>query len=263
MTVLDRFRLDGACAVVTAAGRGIGAAVAVALAEAGADVVVAARRRADLDQVASDVATQGRRAVVVATDLAEEEALTGLVTTASTEFGRLDVVVNNLGGTMPRALLDTTTGYLERAFHFNVGTAHALLRAAAPVMLAGRGGTVVNISSVAGQAPSRGFAAYGTAKAALTHYTRMAAADLAPRIRVNAVAVGTAATAALETVLADDDARRRLESVVPLRRIADPSEIAAAVLFLASPASSYVTGAVLGVDGGGHRSGLDLGLGDL
>ena len=151
---------------------------------------------------------------------------------------------------MPRPLLDTSPGYLERAFHFNVATAHALVRAATPVMLEGGGGAVVNISSTMGRAAGRGYLAYGTAKAALAHYTRLAARDLAPRIRVNAVAVGSTATSALELVLDSDELRTAMEEATPLKRIADPSEIAAAVLFLASPAASYVTGKVLEADGG-------------
>ncbi|MGO9455560.1 MAG: SDR family oxidoreductase [Acidimicrobiales bacterium] len=261
--ILDRFRLTDAVAVVTGAGRGIGAATAVALAEAGADVVVAARTEEQLREVADRVASAGRRAVVVAADLNDLEAVAALAATARDELGRLDVVVNNLGGAMPRPLLDTSTGYLERAFHFNVSTTHALVRAATPVMLEGGGGAVVNISSTMGRAAGRGYLAYGTVKAALAHYTRLAARDLAPRIRVNAVAVGSTATSALELVLDSDELRTAMEEATPMKRIADPSEIAAAVLFLASPAASYVTGKVLEADGGLEVPNLDMGLPDL
>jgi 7-alpha-hydroxysteroid dehydrogenase len=261
--ILDRFRLDDRAAIVTAAGRGIGAATAVALAEAGADVVVAARTESNLEEVAERVAAAGRRAVVVATDLNELDAVAGLADVAMAAFGRIDVVVNNLGGAMPRPLLDTSTGYLERAFHFNVATTHALTRAAAPHMLAGDGGSVVNISSLLGRVAGRGYLAYGTAKAALAHYTRLAAKDLAPRIRVNAVAVGSAATPSLDVVLQSEELRSTMERITPLRRIADPDEIAATVVFLASPAASYFTGKVLEADGGIDVPTLDLGLPDL
>jgi 7-alpha-hydroxysteroid dehydrogenase len=261
--ILDRFRLDDRVAVVTAAGRGIGAATAVALAEAGADVVLAARTEAQLREVADRVEAAGRRAVVVAADLNDLEAIAALATTAVEELGRLDVVVNNLGGAMPRPFLDTSPGYLERTFHFNVSTAHALVRAAVPRMLEGEGGTVVNISSTMGRAAGRGYLGYGTAKAALAHYTRLAARDLAPRIRVNAVAVGSTATSALELVLENDELRTAMEEATPLKRIADPSEIAATVLFLASPAASYVTGKVIEADGGLEVPNLDMGLPDL
>jgi len=261
--ILDRFRLDDHVAVVTGAGRGIGAATALALAEAGADVVLAARTEAQLSSVAEKVEAVGRRALVIAADLTDLDAVAALAETARSELGHLDVLVNNVGGTMPRPLLQTSPKFLEEAFHFNVSTAHALVRAAVPHMLEAGGGTVVNVSSVMGRTAGRGYLAYGTAKAALAHYTRLAAKDLAPRIRVNAVAVGSAATSALDVVLASEELRSAMEASTPLRRIADPEEIAASILFLASPASSFLTGKVIEPDGGLDTPNLDLGLPDL
>jgi len=261
--ILDKFLMTDRVAVVTGAGRGIGAATAVALAEAGADIVLAARTEEQLRAVAAQVTGTGRRAEVVVADLNDLDAVAALATAALEAFGRLDVVVNNVGGTMPRPLLDTSAGYLERAFHFNVATAHALVRAAVPHMLDVGGGSVVNISSVMGRTAGRGYLAYGTAKAAFNHYTRLAARDLAPRIRVNAVAVGSAATSALDIVLDDEGLRTAMEAATPLRRIGDPEEIAAAVLFLASPAGSYLTGKVIEADGGLDVPNLDMGLADL
>ncbi|HEY3144362.1 MAG TPA: SDR family NAD(P)-dependent oxidoreductase, partial [Acidimicrobiales bacterium] len=211
MGILDRFLLTDRVAIVTGAGRGIGAATAIALAEAGADVLISARTASQLDEVAEQIVARGRRAEVVPADLSDLDAVAGLADAAKSAFGRIDVVVNNVGGTMPRAFLDTTPGFLTRAFQFNVVTAHALTRAAAPSLLESAGGAVVNISSAAGRTSARGFVAYGTAKAALSHYTRMAARDLAPRVRVNAIAVGSIATSALEVVLTDDDLRTQME----------------------------------------------------
>src|SRR5262245_32603226 len=265
--IRDRFSVTDQVAVVTGAGRGIGAATAVALAEAGADVVVAARTEADLEKVAAQVEAAGRRAVVVPADLSDVDAVAGHVDTAREQRGRLDIVVNNVGGTIPNALLDTDVAYLEDAFHFNVSTAHALVRAATPVMLDGggaaRGGAVLNISSVLGRVSGRGYLAYGTAKAALAHYTRLAAQDLAPHIRVNAISVGSVMTSALEFVAADAAARTSMERATPLQRIGDPEEVAATALFLASRAGHYLTGKVLEVDGGLQQPNLDLGLPDL
>ena len=123
-------------------------------------------------------------------------------------------------------------------------------------------GAVVNISSVMGRVSGRGYLAYGTAKAALSHYTRLAARDLAPVVRVNAIAVGSVATSALDIVLNDDATRATMEATTPLRRIGDPDDIAATVLFLASDAGAYVTGKVIEADGGLDQPNLDLGIPD-
>lgn len=261
--ILDRFRCTDQVAVVTGAGRGIGAATAVALAEAGADVVLSSRTEAQLLAVAKQVEAAGRRAHVVPADLSDLDAVAALAPAAVEAFGRLDIVVDNLGGSMPRPFEHTSPRFLAEAFSFNVTTAHALNRAAVPLMLETGGGSIVGISSVMGRVSGRGFLAYGTAKAALAHYTKLAARDLSPRIRVNAIAVGSVATSALDIVLDDDDLRTTMESVTPLGRIGDPDDIAAAVLYLSSPAGSYVTGKVLEVDGGLEQPNLDLGFADL
>ena len=263
--ILDRFRVTDQVAIVTGSGRGIGAATAVALAEAGADVVLAARTEEQLRQVAAQVEATGRRAVVVVGDLSDVDVMGSLAQRARDQLGRLDIIVNNLGGTMPRPLLDTSPRFLEEAFHFNVGAGHALVRAAVPLMLEGDapGGAIVSVSSVMGHAGARGYLGYGTVKGALDQYTRLAAQDLAPRIRVNAVAVGSTATSALDIVLTNDELRIAMEEATPLRRIGDPQEIAAAIVFLASPAGSYITGRILEVDGGLQTANLDFGLPDL
>ena len=258
--ILDRFKVDGKVAVVTGAGRGIGAASALALAEAGADVVLSSRTADQLEHVARDVEAAGRRALVVPADLMDLDAVAGLADAAYDEFGRL--VVNNVGGTIPNALLDTDPAYLEEAFHFNVSTAHALTRAAVPQMLKNDGGAIVNISSVMGRVSGRGYLAYGTAKAALAHYTRLAALDLSPTIRVNAIAVGSVMTSALEFVASDEATMHEMTSKTPLGRVGEVEDISAAVVYLASPAGGFVTGKVLEVDGGLQVPNLDLKLPD-
>ncbi|HEY8482765.1 MAG TPA: SDR family oxidoreductase [Spirillospora sp.] len=261
--ILERFRIDGRVAVVTGAGRGIGAASAVALAQAGADVVISSRTEEQLRKVAEEIEAAGRRALVVPADLSRPDAAAEPAARAVDAFGRLDIVVNNVGGAMPAPFLDTSPRRLENAFQFNVSTAHALTRAAVPHLLESGAGSVVNISSVMGLLAGRGYLAYGTAKAALAHYTRLAAFDLAPRVRVNAIAVGSVATSALDVVMTNDALRTEMERRTPLGRVGDPEDIAAAVVYLASPASAYVTGTLLRVDGGIEAPNLDLGLDDL
>jgi 7-alpha-hydroxysteroid dehydrogenase len=262
--VTDAFRLDGKVAIITGAGRGIGASIARTYAGAGADVVLAARTKEQLDEVAADVRASGREAVVVPCDVNDNAALEELVTHATGELGRLDIVVNNAGGTMPRPFLDTSPGFLERSFHFNVTTAFVLSKAAAPHLLAADGGgAIVNISSAIGRLRDRGFVAYGTAKGALSHMTRLLAADLAPKVRVNGIAVGSIATSALEVVLDNPEIHDEMVRRTPLKRLGVPEDIALCALYLASPAAGFVTGKLFEVDGGLEEANLELGLPDL
>jgi 7-alpha-hydroxysteroid dehydrogenase len=238
--------------------------MAVAFAEAGADVVIAARTQPQLDEVASQIEATGRRAHVVVADLAHPDETAKLAAAAVEAFGKLDIVVNNVGGTMPNTLLNTSTKDLRDAFTFNVTTAHALTTAAVPLMLEhSGGGSIINITSTMGRVPGRGFAAYGTAKAALAHYTRLSALDLAPRIRVNAIAPGSILTSALDILASNDELRKPMEQATPMRRLGDPLDIAAAAVYLASPAASYLTGKVIEVDGGLIVPNLDLPIPDL
>lgn len=262
-TTLDRFLLTDRVALITGAGRGIGAAIALAFADAGADVVISARTKEQLENVAAQVTSRGRRALVVPADVNELAGLGDLVSAAVAEFGRLDILVNNAGGSPPKAFLETSARSFEKAIHFNVTTAFELTKQATPHLLESGAGSVINISSAAGRFASRGFSAYGTAKAALAHLTRELAADLAPRVRVNAIAVGSVATTALDVVLTDDALRTAMEQATPLRRLGQPEEIATTALWLASQAGAYVTGKIIEVDGGLQVSNLDMPLPDL
>lgn len=249
--ITDRFRLDDRVAIVTGAGQGIGRGIAIGLAEAGADVVLAARTKADLDAVAEEVERTGRRALVIPTDVMDPAALEALVDTAVQRFGRLDIVVNNAGGTMPRPAMDTDETFMATAFHFNATAPLLLTRLAARQMVdtVGRG-VVVNISSRSASMTQTSFVAYGAAKAALDRLTRNIAPELAPRVRVNAIDVGGVATRSLEIVLTDDSLREQFLANTPMHRPGEPEDIACAVLYLVSDASSWVTGKVFEIDGG-------------
>ena len=238
--ILDRFRLDDQVAVVTGAGRGLGAAMALAFAEAGADVVIASRTQSQLEEVAEQIKSVGRRAHVVVADLAHPEDTAKLAAEAIEAFGKLDIVVNNVGGTMPNTLLTTSTKDLRDAFTFNVATAHALTAAAVPLMLEhSGGGSIINITSTMGRdCPAAGSPRTAPPRPRSRTTPACAALDLCPRIRVNAIAPGSILTSALDVVASNDELRQPMEKVTPMRRLGDPEDIAAAAVYLASPAAS-------------------------
>jgi 7-alpha-hydroxysteroid dehydrogenase len=263
VSALDAFRLDGKVAVVTGGGRGIGASIAGTFADAGCDVAIASRTKEQLDEVATGIRRAGRKALVIPADVNDNDAVEQIAARAAEELGRIDIVVNNAGGSMPRPFLETSVAAFERAFHFNVTTAFVLTKAATPHLLATGAGAVINISSAMGRLSDRGYVAYGTAKAALAHMTRLLAADLAPKVRVNAIAVGSVATTALEVVLSNPELRDEMVSRTPLNRLGEPEDIALCALYLASRAGSFVTGKVFEVDGGIEFPNLELGLPNL
>jgi 7-alpha-hydroxysteroid dehydrogenase len=251
---LTRFRLDGKVAIVTGGSSGIGRAVAHALRDAGAKVVVAARTAARLDEVAESLRKGGSEALAVPTDMTVPSQIDALLEKTLAAYGGVDVVVNVAGGTPPTVALAVADADLAAAFQFNVTSAFHLARIAAPHLAKGGAGAIVNISSAMSHRVDSGFVAYGTAKAALDHMTRLLAHEWAPKVRVNAVSVGATRTEALSFVTAMPGVEEAMVARTPLGRLGEPEDIALAVLYLASPASAWVTGQVLAIDGGAPGS---------
>jgi 7-alpha-hydroxysteroid dehydrogenase len=238
--------------LVTGAGRGIGAAIARRFAAAGSAVALAARNQDQLEEVARAVDELGRAALAIPVDLSDPTAARSLVEETASHFGRLDVLVNNAGGAAPRPFLETTADDLIDAFRLNVAASFELTRRAVPHLLESDVASVINISSRMDRLVARGLLTYGTVKAAVTQMTRLLAAELAPRIRVNGIAPGVVATEAVEDAL-DGPTRAHILGVTPLHRLATVDDIAATALWLVSPDASYITGKIIELDGGAER----------
>jgi 7-alpha-hydroxysteroid dehydrogenase len=259
--ILDAFRLDGRVAIVTGAGRGIGAEIARAFAEVGARVLCVARTASEIEDTADSIRAAGGEAETCVADVTGAGEPERIARAALGRFGRLDVLVNDAGG---RGHVPTRRARDEDFFEamaLNFRAPVYLTRAAAPA-LRERGGAVVNVSSGFARVAHVGSIPYGGAKAALEQATRMLALEYAPEVRVNAIRVGACRTGnmqknLLEAVPGIED---RLVAWTPLRRLGEPEDVARAALFLASEASSYVTARVLDVDGGVtlERSALEL-----
>lgn len=250
MSVSDLFSLRGHVAIVTGGGAGIGRATCLMFAEAGAEVACTDLKEADAEAVAAECRRFGVKAIGLKLDVTDEQERVAVVERVAREFGRLTILINNAGGGGPKPF-DMPMEDFEWAFQLNVNSLFRLSQLAHPHMKAANGGAIVNISSMAGENKNKRMCSYGASKAAVNHLTRNMAFDLGPdNIRVNAIAPGAIRTAALEKVLTPEVEKTMLKHT-PLGRLGEGTDIAAAALYLVSPAASWVSGQVLTVSGGG------------
>lgn len=243
-------RFEGQVALITGAARGIGRAVALALAREGADVVVADVDLGRAREVAMEIEALGRKAEAAAADVSDRQAVQRLVGDAVSRFGRIDILVNNAGIIRRGTFLEHDPGEWDRVLDVNLGGTFNCTREVVPLMIQQGGGKIVNVSSVVGRmgdiasAPS-----YGTSKGAINTFTRSLARELAAYgINVNAVAPH-----AIETEMSQEwpaEKRRQIVEAIPMKRLGQPEEVAAAVVFLASDGAGFITGHVLDVNGG-------------
>ncbi|MGW0230346.1 SDR family NAD(P)-dependent oxidoreductase [Actinopolymorpha singaporensis] len=243
--------LDGQVAIVTGASRGIGAVTARVLAQEGASVVCSARDEVGLAAVAEDITAVGGSAIAVPADVGDAGAVARLVTRTVEAYGRLTIAVNNAmgGGHPPTRLADVAVDDFDSALRTGLRGVFLSMKYEIPAMLASGGGAIVNMTSTAGVHPIGGLAGYVSAKAGVIGLTRSAALDYAEAgVRVNALAPGPTATERLRA--ADPKSMRRITDSVPMRRMGAAEEVAAAVVWLCSPAAAFVAGTVLPVDGG-------------
>ena len=241
--------LQGRVTLVTGASRGIGRATALAAAERGSDLVLAARSREALEAVASECVARHARARTVILDLGNPQSVRAGVEEATAAFGRLDHLVNNAGVTGDGLLLRMKREEWDRVIQVNLGGAFEVTRAVLPGMIRSRYGRIVNVSSIVGLMGNPGQANYCAAKAGLIGFTKALAREVASRqVTVNAVAPGLIDTEMTRAL--PEEARQKMAGLIPLGRLGSPEDVAAGIVFLLGPGASYVTGEVLNISGG-------------
>jgi len=246
------FRLDGRIAFVTGGGRGLGRAGALALARAGADVVLVSRTRSQLEETAALVEKLGRKALVATADTRSGAEIDAAVRAAVDTFGRIDILFNNAGTNIRKPVVDMPDEDWHTIMDTNVKGAFLVVRAVARQMVRQQSGTIINMSSMSAISAEPTKAVYAASKGAIALLTKGMALELAPHgIRVNAIAPGYMLTSLVKGGLdADPERKQRVLARIPLGRLGEPDEIGGALVFLASDAASYITGATITIDGG-------------
>lgn len=246
------FSLADKVALVTGASRGIGRAIAIGFAEAGADVALAARTEADLETLAKEIDAAGRKALVLPTDVRERSAIEQMIDRTVAEFGRLDILVNNAGGSNFMApVVGLRPEGWDKLRTLNLDSVFHATQIAAQLMVDSGGGSIIQIASVAGLQGAQGLSPYSAAKAGVIMMSQAIAKELAgSNIRVNSIAPGWIDTPLNEWMTSDEATLREAEKMIPMGRIGKAEEIVGAAIFLASDASSFVTGTTIVIDGG-------------
>jgi NAD(P)-dependent dehydrogenase (short-subunit alcohol dehydrogenase family) len=250
--ILQQFSLEGKTAFVTGAGRGLGRAGALAFAQAGADLALVSRTRAQLDETAAAVERVGRKALVLTADIRSAAEVETAVRRAVEAFGRIDVLFNNAGTNVRKPVVETSDEDWHTIMETNVKGVFVVARAVARQMIAQKGGCIINMSSMSSVSPERDKVVYASSKGAVAQFTKGLALELAPHgVRVNAIAPGYMLTPLVKGYLEADAARyQRILERIALGRVGQPEEIGGALVFLASDAARYVTGATIAIDGG-------------
>ncbi len=242
--------LQGKVAFITGGGSGIGAATAERFAQEGARVVICGRRMEPLDEVVNRICAGGGEAAAMQVDVSNEDAFVGALEKVAQEYGQLDVLVNNAMAFTWGSIEEMDTEQWRANFTTSVDGTFWGTRTAMKLMKA-HGGSIINLSSICGELGTPWMSGYSASKAAVTNFSRAAAAEGAPDgVRVNVVIPAVVETPATEGMLADENSRKSTEKLIPMGRVGQPEELANAILFLASDQSSYITGATLPVDGG-------------
>lgn len=247
--ILDKFSLKGQVAVVTGAGRGIGKGIALAFADAGADLVCTARTASEIEATAGEIRSKGRRALAITCDVRDSRQIHHVVQSAKEKLGGIDILVNNAGhsGSFTPALQLSEAAWNEE-IQENLTSVFLCSTAAAKVMLEKKAGSIVNIASTQSDMPAPGSIGYGAAKAAVKSLTMTLAFELAPMIRVNAIQPGGVWTEGAAPFI--EPAKDLILRNTSMKRFGTPEDIALLALYLASPASAWVTGRMFGIDGG-------------